>query len=268
MTNQAGTYNFGEFTENKKELDRLIRQAKIGLELEKNILLASGLRQGMSVLDIACGPGIIACEIANMVYPASVTGLDISEKLIQTALYHKSESKTNNVNFLVGNAYALPFADNSFDFVYARFVFQHLEFPKKVIENIFRVLKPGGILCITDIDDSWLTLYPTSEAFISLTETAAQYQKDHGGDRFVGRKLGLYLHEGKFSEVKTKIVPVTTHDIGLKDFLDITTGFKHEQASKKSIEKGKADMESIYQIQNEPYAWGAVGVFIATGTKP
>ncbi len=267
MENKAGTYDFGEFSDNEKELDRLISQAKVGVDLEKNLLTNAGLKEGMDVLDIACGPGVVSCEMAKMVKPGTVTGVDINEKLIQVAKEYSKQIKVTNADFSVGNAYELSFPENSFDFVYARFVFQHLEDCQKVVDSIYKVLRPNGIICITDVDDSWLTLYPTTESFIEITESARKSQKEYGGDRLVGRKLGHYLHTGNFNNVNTKITPVTSNDIGLKNFLDITTGFKHEQSIKSDVNMKKEKLDEVYKVLQEPYAWGAVGVFTATGTK-
>jgi hypothetical protein len=68
-------------------------------------------------------------------------------------------------------------------------------------------------------------------------------------------------------QVAVHISSLTSHDIGLKNFLDITTGFKREQiAAAPSVVADQ--LKDIYGILEVPHAWGAVGVFSATGRTP
>jgi len=83
----------------------------------------------------------------------------------------------------------------------------------------------------------------------------------------VGSKLGLYLAEAGFQEVQLEVRPITSHEIGLELFLDLTTGFKHEQLAARHASFGAQALADIYEILEVPSAWGAVGVFVATGTR-
>lgn len=143
MSDNAGSYAFGEFDENDKELTRLKHQASIALELERGFWHKLGLEEGMDLLDVACGPGITACELARLVFPGQVTGLDINDALIQVARGVKDEQQTANVAFNTGDVYKLPYKEQ-FDFAYARFLFQHLERPRDALKNIFSSLRPVG----------------------------------------------------------------------------------------------------------------------------
>ncbi|MCB1734536.1 MAG: methyltransferase domain-containing protein [Gammaproteobacteria bacterium] len=264
----AGSYAFGSFDENQKELDRLKQQAAIATALERQLLSRAGLREGMDVLDMACGPGIVSCEIARMVGNGRVTGVDLSPDLLKEAQAAADAAGLTNLRFQQANVYELDLGEAQFDFIYARFLFQHLEHPERAFEAALRTLKPGGILAILDIDDDWLTLFPEPETFTSFTQRAAQAQQARGGDRHVGRKLGTLLARNGFDQVGVFVHTVTSADLGMRNFLDITTGFKLEQLSDEQKQLGQAEEAVIRQISDDPEAWGFAAVFVATGHKP
>lgn len=267
MSDNAGSYAFGEFDENDKELTRLKHQASIALELERGFWHKLGLEEGMDLLDVACGPGITACELARLVFPGQVTGLDINDALIQVARGVKDEQQTANVAFSTGDVYKLPYKEQ-FDFAYARFLFQHLERPGDALKNIFSSLRPGGRVCIVDVDDSWLSVYPKTDEFTSFTTLAAEGQHTQGGDRFVGRKLQAYLLEAGFEKPTIEVVVMNAAQLGIRSFLDITTGFKREHLTDETRAEGEELLTEIYGLCAEPGAWGAVGVFVAVAEKP
>jgi len=78
----AGSYKFGKFEKNAEELARLKLQATIAIDTEREAWKDAGLNPGMNVLDLACGPGFTACELAKFVGDGTVTGVDINEELI------------------------------------------------------------------------------------------------------------------------------------------------------------------------------------------
>ena len=102
-----------------------------------------------SVLDVACGPGIIACEFAKKVF--HVTGIDITPAMIEEAKNLQRERKIDNVNWRLGDVTKLPFEDESFSLVVTRYSFHHLIDQKQVLEEMKRVCKPNGKILIIDV---------------------------------------------------------------------------------------------------------------------
>lgn len=107
------------------------------------------------VLDVACGPGGWALEVAQAYRHMQVTGFDISTGMIDYAKAQAHASLLDNVHFFVGNAMQpFNFPDDSFDLVNAR----HLEgvIPVAVwpemLKEMFRVTRPGGIIRLTDCE--------------------------------------------------------------------------------------------------------------------
>jgi ubiquinone/menaquinone biosynthesis C-methylase UbiE len=100
------------------------------------------LKSGFQVLDCGCGPGAISVGLATAVGPSGqVTGIDLAESQIAIA----QARSTANLNFQVGSVYELPFDDNSFDVVFSHALFEHLARPIAAIQEIHRILRPGGV---------------------------------------------------------------------------------------------------------------------------
>jgi SAM-dependent methyltransferase len=107
-------------------------------------MLSSHLRPGMQILELGCGTGCLTKKLAGT--GASVTAIDISPDLLKVA---RAECADANVNFMIENAYAMTFPDESFDSVTGSSVLHHLDVPRALAE-IWRVLKPGGTLYFTE----------------------------------------------------------------------------------------------------------------------
>ena len=101
------------------------------------------------VLDVACGPGIIACEFAKKV--THVMGIDITPAMIEEARNLQRERKIDNIHWKLGDVNNLPFEDNLFSLVVTRYSFHHLIEPKQVLEEMKRVCKPNGKILIIDV---------------------------------------------------------------------------------------------------------------------
>jgi 2-polyprenyl-6-hydroxyphenyl methylase/3-demethylubiquinone-9 3-methyltransferase len=94
----------------------------------------------LSVLDVGCGAGFLANDLARAGF--RVQGVDLSENSLKVAGKHDT---TRSVHYHLANAYALPFANESFDAITCMDFLEHVESPERVIAEAARVLKPGGI---------------------------------------------------------------------------------------------------------------------------
>jgi len=99
-------------------------------------------------LDVACGPGSVVCAFAGHVRRA--TGLDATEAMLGEARRLAAAAGLDNVAWRAGDAYALPFADGTFDIVSCRYAFHHLEAPDAAFAEMIRVCRPGGRVVLCD----------------------------------------------------------------------------------------------------------------------
>lgn len=99
-------------------------------------------------VETACGPGLIARAIAPRV--GSVVGIDLTPAMIEKARADAAEAGDENVSFEVGDATALDLPDDSLDGAITRFSLHHIPAPIRVLEEMRRVVKPGGYVVVSD----------------------------------------------------------------------------------------------------------------------
>ena len=267
---ETGSYLFDGFTQSHKELERLKQQARQIEPFETHLLRSAGLKAGMKVLDAGCGPGVVSSLMARLVgKDGQVLGVDASEELLAAARTLADAEGLGNLTFEKGDIYDMELGNSSFDFIYSRLVFQHLTHPLKALEGLMHVLKPGGILCISDIDDKWLSLSPEPESFQSLVNRSVEFQAQQGGDRMIGHKLGSWLTRSGFTDLDVQVMPVTSKMMGMRQFLQIGMSFRiFAAADDEARNLARSEFESICELAEIPEAWGFLAVFVATGKKP
>jgi SAM-dependent methyltransferase len=99
-------------------------------------------------LEIACGPGLIARATARRV--GSVQGVDLTPSMVDKARAEATAAGVDNVSFAVGDATDLDLGTDSFDGAITRFSLHHIPAPVRVLEEMSRVVKPGGLIVVAD----------------------------------------------------------------------------------------------------------------------
>jgi ubiquinone/menaquinone biosynthesis C-methylase UbiE len=272
----SSSYQFDRFGQQAQaqEIQRLEYKSRILQGMEARIWRNAGLTATMQVLDLGCGPGIVSQAIAQTLTSGSIIGIDRSPAMIAAAQSCIQPSQLTNLTFQVGDSENLSLPTASCDFVYARFLFQHLGNPQVTLAEIRRVLRPGGIVCIVDIDSDWMMFYPPLASTDTFQQQVIKMQQQQGGDRMVGRKLGDYLTAAGFGQVQTTIEVVTSdldvagERLGLKAFLDLFSfgaAFQHDHPEAIALgAKVKADAAKLLDL---PYAWAGFGLFAVVGIK-
>jgi ubiquinone/menaquinone biosynthesis C-methylase UbiE len=114
-----------------------------------HLLEMSGATADDTVLDVACGPGLVACEFARCC--RHVTGLDLTPAMIAQAEQRQADHGLTNLSWQVGDVQPLPYADDSFSLVITRYSFHHFLEPRAALAEMIRVCRPGGRVLVADV---------------------------------------------------------------------------------------------------------------------
>jgi SAM-dependent methyltransferase len=126
------------------------------------VLAATDIKPGDTVLDVACGPGVTTCDLAEVAQHA--TGIDITPAMIEQAKKLQQEKGLTNVTWHVDAVPPLPFDDETFSLVFTRYSFHHFADPLAVLKQMVRVCKAGGRVVVVDV-------------FMTTTEQAEAYNR-------------------------------------------------------------------------------------------
>jgi len=113
------------------------------------LLETSGVTDQDTVLDVACGPGLVACAFAQVAQ--HVTGVDITPAMIDRAKRLQAEKGLHNLTWDIANVEALPYDDAAFSLVVSRYTFHHFINPRAVLAEMKRVCTPGGKVVVIDV---------------------------------------------------------------------------------------------------------------------
>lgn len=138
FTRQASAFAAAPAMRNAEALRLLVSLAETGPE--------------DTVLDVACGPGLVACAFAATA--RSVTGIDLTPAMIERARAWQQAQGLENLCWHIGTVCPLPFPDQSFTRVVCRYAAHHFEHPGAVLREMTRVCRPGGRVVLADVEVS------------------------------------------------------------------------------------------------------------------
>lgn len=228
------------------EVDRKRQKllAKVLAPFMDRLLNVLQLPQDLRCLDLGCGIGETTRRLARKLdNPREVIGVELSTDLVEAARGFSSGLE-NRVAFEQGDVARLQFADNSFDFVFARYLLMHLPEPDAVLKEMLRVCKPGGVVAAVEPDFSYQRCYPDSWAYERMPALL-------GGlfpDPFIGRKLWSLFRESGFDSANTLVdcfVETDTND--LRRLWRMTI----EAVSASLIEKGVIREQEFERLHEE-----------------
>lgn len=201
MSKQIAGYNYGG--KPSEEATRLAKQALYFSEHELPLLQRFGLAKGVNVLDVGCGAGAVSLEIAKFVFPGRVVGIDRDKDLIEQA--RKNALADNvNVEFIEDDILATKLTENSFDFVYCRFVLWAIPQRMLALENMIRLARARGIICAQEPDATGAIYWPDISAHHNYWNSRIRYHQDKkdGIDPNLGRKLFALFKQSGLLEIK------------------------------------------------------------------
>ncbi|MGB9723138.1 MAG: methyltransferase domain-containing protein [Chloroflexia bacterium] len=150
----------------------------------------AGLGEARRVLEVGCGTGVIAAEVARLC-SAGVVGLDVDGGMLEAARRH-----TPQVALVQGDARALPFGDGAFDLVLCHYLLLWLKEPARAVSEMARVVRAGGfVLACAEPDYGGRIDHPPE--LVLLGQLQAEALRLQGADPRMGRRLGeLFVAAG------------------------------------------------------------------------
>lgn len=167
------------------------------------------LEAGMRVLDIGCGPGTITIGLAERVAPGQVIGVELD--LVQTEpILEKVQAAGLNLTFEEANAYDLPYENDSFDALFVSAVVGNLQRPEQMFHEVFRVLKPGGVIGVKEFNHSSNIVWPETDHLTWVNKLYERLRLANGHDPDSGRKVPALLAGADFSGIEARATFDTT----------------------------------------------------------
>jgi ubiquinone/menaquinone biosynthesis C-methylase UbiE len=201
------------------EINRLHHQANLNPEKESRNLINFGLRDGMSVLEVASGPGFVTDWLSKSVPNGSITCVEIDPTLIKHAEGYLKDKVSCPYRIFEGSVMNLEFPDNTFDFAFVRLLFEHLEDPVAAAREVMRTLKPGAKLVVAEGDYAFNNI---SDPFIPeiqpIREKLVQLQMAQGGHSMIARGLYRILKTAGLQNLDLEAVVSHSGDKGLDYF--------------------------------------------------
>lgn len=174
--------------------------------IEKQALWA-GLKPGMRVADIGCGSGKTTFYLHKLTQPAGqIIGIDGSDQRLN---YAREHHRADGIEYVCRNFFD-SFDDlGKFDFIWMRFVLEYFRSKSfDLVKNVARILKPGGIMCLIDLDCNCLRFFGFGERLEKAVHgIMSSLETNQDFDPYMGVKLYTYLYDLGFQEIDVRVSP-------------------------------------------------------------
>lgn len=204
-----------------EEQHRLVEQAAV---LAANVHAGLDLSASRGLLELGCGAGAELGYLCSHWARIDLTGVDINAGHLAAAREHLAPlDRDRRIRLIQGDAAALPFLDHSFDTVMTVWMLEHASRPSAVMAEALRVLTRDGRLICTEVDNATLRLEPVLPAVEDWLERFNRFQRQAGGDPFIGRRLSAMARMLGGRDICSETLPIISSQFEPKrrsEFID------------------------------------------------
>ena len=225
------------------------------------------LRAGMHVLDAGCGPGPITLGLAAAVAPGDVVGIDVQPSQVEQARALTVQRGVSNARFEVANVYNLPFPDGSFDAAFANRLLEQLREPVQALAELRRVLRPGGIAGVCDLDYGGRLIAPETPLLQQCYSLLERVQQHDGKNYYIGRHHRRLLLEAGF--VRAEASASIMSEGSLEETRNFAVFLKAgvSRSARTALAEGWIDQAAVEAIVAEIDAWAERPDAFHAGTR-
>ena len=174
-------------------------------EIATSLFSATGPITGTRLLELGCGPGFYACRLSQEYPNLRTTGVDLSESLIRRAKDRARARRLSNCSFQHADAHSLPYPSSSIDSIVVSRLFLIVPDKEGIVQEIFRVLKPGGRCFIAEPTSGFRTRLPLALMWLLArltTSPAGKYREPQQADVMSRPDFESLVHSQPWEDVE------------------------------------------------------------------
>ncbi|MCA1368609.1 methyltransferase domain-containing protein [Bradyrhizobium sp. BRP14] len=264
------------FVEDTSFIPILRAQTKMTWRHERTILPRHGMRPGIAMADICCGIGDFAVLAQKEFQPARIVALDHSKPSLAYARKVAGEFGVTGIEYTYGDASEMLLEDNQFDFVTCRHSLQIFNQPELLLKELYRIVKPGGRVYITNEKNSHCLGEPRAQSIQWTYNELARLLSHFEMDVELGPKSRRYLADAGFDDILVESFMVTNLDGDPQDFADVIAGWekmfaamaaRHGEAP-KFIDRFRQGFRDHIFAALHPKGYAGWPIWAASGRKP
>ena len=265
-----------DYFEDTSFIPILRAQTKLTWRHERTLLPRHGMRPGIAVADICCGIGDFAVLAQKEFQPSRIVALDHSKPSLAYARKVAAEFGVTGIEYTYGDASEMLLEDNQFDFVSCRHSLQVFNQPELLLKELYRIVKPGGRVYITNEKNSHCLGEPRAQSIQWTYNELARLLSNFEIDVEFGPKSRRYLADTGFDDILVESFMVTNLDGDPQDFADIIAGWekmfadmavRHGEAP-EFIERFRQGFQDHIFAALHPKGYAGWPIWAASGRKP
>jgi ubiquinone/menaquinone biosynthesis C-methylase UbiE len=255
------SYRVTNYADPSSELERLQLQADVIRDMEYRAFVRLGLPTTGRVLEIGCGPGYFASQLATNLPELTIVGIDVDDICVKEA--------RQRIPVIKADGHSLPIRDCSLDAAYARLALRHIARPESVLSAAYAALRGGGRILVEEVDNASHIVFPEIPMFGKILEARHDMMRRFGGDPYIGRRVITLLRQAGFVDISAVPIPICSAQIGRERFADVVLSAFAVPMSDDTVgaDELRSLREAITDWKNNPDAFGITMLIVFGGSK-
>ncbi|MFN7133941.1 MAG: methyltransferase domain-containing protein, partial [Myxococcales bacterium] len=202
------------------------------------------------ILDLATGVGAMAAELRQRFPDRVLVGVDRSREQLLAA------ARQPGLLRVQADGTKLPFPDDTFRFVHASWLLEHVPDAVAILKECRRVVEPDGVVQFTEVENASMLFHPPQPEAEKVFAALNAAQQRFGGDPYIGRRLHGLMRQAGFTDVEVK--PVTLHGHAgrpaffadlVEEFWRIFESVRESVPRELDVDRAIAELQALPQVE-------------------